>query len=1238
MKTTCKLLFAFITLLNTIGYAQRLIIKPTTNNLLLQKIDKNFVSHSEYNQYALALNVENIELIQLRTENSKTFYGVDGQYRVQQTGGVFHYKDQNNQWITLQEHATTNGNEYGIFQSELPLKINTVDGLTSMQLQKNGGNYEFGKKVSLDYIDKNGSLVKSVFGTFNNAQTSNNKVIFSNAFSGIDRYQQINYWDLTTDYIIKQKLELPDNVETIQFNDRIRMPEDWSIEFGVGQHTKYGWEGSLLIKDENGNVLSEISMPKFYDSSIKKSKMESGHAINGTYKIKKLCTNTYNIQLVVPAKWLNSPNLVYPLIIDPTATNTYASNQALQDKNTTFSASCQATMNVTMIATPYQVTGTNTSYKIWAKGYMGYVADIFGNTDVYADKAEQRSKVGSLNGWTAVQAGVGTNHTGPWTVANNSMDYNLTNQTIANGCYSSQPTLPFYWQGYQTFLPYDTGGGSGNIYTAGCVTDYQELVTNTWIVTVTYTPTADITLSNFNVGACSNNLYDLSGTVNITNPPATGNLIATTCDGTQVTVASAPFSLGSYPLTMTGLNANGQACDVELYFSVGACSQVLTQTYTAPSCTTPTCSFSSMTASTTGCDPGNTYTVSGTLTFANAPTTGQLIVTDCSGNTQTFNAPFTSPQNYSISSLTPNGQSCTITAAFTDDAACTINQSYTTPTIPTVNAGNDVTICSGSSTTLTASGASNYVWDNNAGNTASVTVSPSSTTTYIVTATSTGCTATDQVTVTVAPSLNVTTTGDVTICPGSTATITASGATNYSWNNNAGSSATINVSPASTTTYIVTGTDANGCSGQAQATVTVANSLTLNATNVSMCEGGNSTITVSGAGTNGTYTWQPATYLSSATGNTVTFTAGATTTYTITGTDANGCTGTTTVTATVNLNPTIDAGVDKIVCTGSNVTLTASGAGSNGTYTWDNNVVNGSAFIPPVGTTTYTVTGTTSNGCSATDQVTVTVEDTPQISFTATQDQNCSPVTATFTNTSANANNCVWTFSNGQTITNCGPITQTYNNAGYYGATLQITSPTGCVATLHQDSLVYVEAKPVASFVPSPVIFELSNPQVTFTNHSTGATSYLWDFDDNGATSTQEHPFHKYPETPAAYTVTLYAYSASGCMDSTTYFVKAEEDLLFYIPNTFTPDGDEFNNVFQPVFTSGFDPFDFNMLIFNRWGERVFESKDATIGWDGIFGGTGKMCQDGTYIWKIEFKTLKNDERKTYTGHVNVMR
>ncbi|HNR86658.1 MAG TPA: gliding motility-associated C-terminal domain-containing protein, partial [Taishania sp.] len=174
--------------------------------------------------------------------------------------------------------------------------------------------------------------------------------------------------------------------------------------------------------------------------------------------------------------------------------------------------------------------------------------------------------------------------------------------------------------------------------------------------------------------------------------------------------------------------------------------------------------------------------------------------------------------------------------------------------------------------------------------------------------------------------------------------------------------------------------------------------------------------------------------------------------------------------------------------------------------------------------------------------------------------------------------------------------------------------------------------------VPSPVIFELSNPQVTFTNHSTGATSYLWDFDDNGATSTQEHPFHKYPETPAAYTVTLYAYSASGCMDSTTYFVKAEEDLLFYIPNTFTPDGDEFNNVFQPVFTSGFDPFDFNMLIFNRWGERVFESKDATIGWDGIFGGTGKMCQDGTYIWKIEFKTLKNDERKTYTGHVNVMR
>jgi len=98
--------------------------------------------------------------------------------------------------------------------------------------------------------------------------------------------------------------------------------------------------------------------------------------------------------------------------------------------------------------------------------------------------------------------------------------------------------------------------------------------------------------------------------------------------------------------------------------------------------------------------------------------------------------------------------------------------------------------------------------------------------------------------------------------------------------------------------------------------------------------------------------------------------------------------------------------------------------------------------------------------------------------------------------------------------------------------------------------------------------------------------------------------------------------------------------LLFYIPNCFTPDDDEHNQFFQPIFTSGFDPSDYNLFIYNRWGEVVFESHDATVGWDGSYGGKREInvVQDGVYTWKIEFKTTDTDERKMVVGHVNVIR
>jgi gliding motility-associated-like protein len=343
------------------------------------------------------------------------------------------------------------------------------------------------------------------------------------------------------------------------------------------------------------------------------------------------------------------------------------------------------------------------------------------------------------------------------------------------------------------------------------------------------------------------------------------------------------------------------------------------------------------------------------------------------------------------------------------------------------------------------------------------------------------------------------------------------------------------------------------------------------------------------------------------------------------------------VVVTVNPLPVVFAGNNVIVCEGSTVTLTGSGAN---TYTWNPVISNGIAFIPTLGTTTYTVTGTSAAGCINTDQVDVIVGPVPVVSFTPDVTIGCAPLTVNLTNTTANSADCVWSISNGTVLTGCGTVPVTFTQGGCYDVTLTTTSNNGCVGTLTSTNLICVEALPIASFNPSSNVLSTLNTEVLFTNTSTGATSYLWNFGDESPSSNETNPTNIYPGEPGTYQVMLVAYSPLGCTDTAYTTIIIYEELIFYIPNTFTPDDDNFNPIFQPVFTAGFDPYDFTLLIFNRWGEIIFESHDASIGWNGTYGSNGEieMCQDGTYTWKIEFKTNKNDERKMVVGHVNLIR
>jgi gliding motility-associated-like protein len=266
----------------------------------------------------------------------------------------------------------------------------------------------------------------------------------------------------------------------------------------------------------------------------------------------------------------------------------------------------------------------------------------------------------------------------------------------------------------------------------------------------------------------------------------------------------------------------------------------------------------------------------------------------------------------------------------------------------------------------------------------------------------------------------------------------------------------------------------------------------------------------------------------------------------------------------------------------------------------------------------------------------VSVNPLPIVSFSADTLIGCAPLTVNFTGTSnGDPNACIWTLSNGQTLIGCSP-SYTFNQPGCYDVALTSTL-NGCSASVNASQFICIENNPIALFSANPNMINTNNSTVNFFNLSSGATSYLWGFGD-GEQSIEVSPSHLFNVTGGDYSVTLSATSLLGCTSEYTLTVIYEEDLIFYVPNSFTPDGDQFNQVFVPIFSSGIDESSYHLSIFNRWGEIIFESNDVQVGWDGTYKVNQGLVQDGIYVWKIDFKLKKNDDRRVVTGHVSILK
>ena len=294
--------------------------------------------------------------------------------------------------------------------------------------------------------------------------------------------------------------------------------------------------------------------------------------------------------------------------------------------------------------------------------------------------------------------------------------------------------------------------------------------------------------------------------------------------------------------------------------------------------------------------------------------------------------------------------------------------------LPSVDAGTYLQICAGDTVTLSGAGASTYIWDN--GISDGVLFTPSTTILYTVMgADANGCSASDTVSIGVWDLPLVDAGADQAVCDGNQVTLSGAGAASYVWNNSVSDG--VAFTPISTATYTVTGTDGNGCENSDQVVVTVNSLPTVSAgTDVALCAGDSAILNGSGAVS---YAWD------NGITDGVHFIPVTANTYTVTGTDANGCENTDQVDVTINSLPTVDAGADQTVCEGDPVTVSGAGASS---YTWDNGVSDGVAFNANT-TTTYTVTGVDANGCENTDNMVVTVTPSPTVVALAAADSVC---------------------------------------------------------------------------------------------------------------------------------------------------------------------------------------------------------------------------------------------------------
>jgi gliding motility-associated-like protein len=472
------------------------------------------------------------------------------------------------------------------------------------------------------------------------------------------------------------------------------------------------------------------------------------------------------------------------------------------------------------------------------------------------------------------------------------------------------------------------------------------------------------------------------------------------------------------------------------------------------------------------------------------------------------------------------------------------------------------------------------------------------------------------------------------------ATATANGGTgaySYAWSPVGGNSSV--ATGLSSGNYSVTITDANNCTVSQNVNLTQTPALSLSVNSLTLCNNqvGAFTATVSGGTIPYFYNWNGTV---TAVGTLTVMGDGIDSSFPVLVTDANGCISNSDTAKSSAVKPLmLNVSPSDTICFGATKTIFANASGGNGiySYNWQPGGSSSSTYsVSSAVANVYSVNVTDGCGSSQTGTIGINIYAVPSSSFTASQTSGCQPLCISFSDpvlvAGRNITSWSWDFGDSTTVSTNPIPDHCFNKSGTFNVKLIFTTNHGCIGSQTINNYIKVFPKPEANFSADKFETDVYNTTIEFYNQTQNASYYNWFFGGE-AFSGQQNPTYTF-QHEGHYRVLLAAENSFGCIDTISKDVYIVPDFTFYAPNAFTPNGDGLNDLFYPK-GAGWDPDKYELQIFDRWGESIFNTKNYNEGWDGKIKGRGEIAPSDVYVWKVNVTDVLGEQHQ-FTGQVTL--